>query len=176
MKLISLNKLQHQLSRKQKGSNNRNKARIKLAKVYKKINDKKQYYLHYISNSLIDENQVICMEDLNVKGMVKNHKLAESILEMNFGEFRQILEYKARWYNRKIIFVDRFYPSSKTCSSCGYKYKDLTLNVREWVCPVCGSHHDRDINAVTNILNEGIRIIGCSTPEFKLVDYPLMDD
>lgn len=116
------------------------------------------------------------MEELNIKGMVKNHKLAESILEMNFGEFRQILEYKARWYNRKIIFVDRFYPSSKTCSSCGYKYKDLTLNVREWVCPVCGSHHDRDINAATNILNEGIRIIGCSTPEFKLVDYPLMDD
>lgn len=171
-----IKRLQHQLSRKQKGSNNRNKTRIKLAKVYKKINDKKQYYLHYISNSLIDENQVICMEDLNVKGMVKNHKLAESILEMNFGKFRKILEYKARWYNRRIVFVDRFYPSSKTCSCCGYKYKNLTLDVREWYCPICGSYHDRDINAATNILNEGIRIIGCSTSEFKLVDYPTMDD
>ena len=155
-----IKRLQHQLSRKQKGSNNRNKARIKLAKVYKTINDRKQYYLHYVSNSLIDENQVICMEDLNVKGMIKNHKLAESILEMNFGEFRRILEYKARWYNRKIVFVDRYYPSSKTCSCCGYKYKDLTLDIREWSCPNCGNHHDRDINAATNILNEGMRIIG----------------
>ena len=173
---IKLNKLQKQLSRKQKGSNNRNKARIKLAKVYKTINDRKQYYLHYVSNSLIDENQVICMEDLNVKGMVKNHKLAESILEMNFGEFRRILEYKARWYNRKIVFVDRFYPSSKTCNNCGYIYKKLKLSDREWICPNCGKLINRDYNAALNILDEGLRIIGCSTPEFKLVDYPTMDD
>ena len=173
---IKLNKLQKQLSRKQKGSNNRNKARIKLAKVYKTINDRKQYYLHYVSNSLIDENQVICMEDLNVKGMVKNHKLAESILEMNFGEFRRILEYKARWYNRKIVFVDRFYPSSKTCNNCGYIYKQLKLNDRQWICPNCGKLINRDYNAALNILDEGLRIIGCSTPEFKLVDYPTMDD
>ena len=103
-----IKRLQRQLSRKQKGSNNRNKARIKLAKLYKKINDKKQYYLHQVSNTLINENQVICMEDLNVKGMLKNHKLAESIQEMNFGEFKRILEYKAKWYNRKIVYVDRF--------------------------------------------------------------------
>ena len=173
---IKLNKLQKQLSRKQKGSNNRNKARIKLAKVYKTINDRKQYYLHYVSNSLIDENQVICMEDLNVKGMVKNHKLAESILEMNFGEFRRILEYKARWYNRKIVFVDRFYPSSKTCNNCGYIYKKLKLSDREWICPNCGKLINRDYNAALNILDEGLRIIGCSTPEFKLVDYSTMDD
>lgn len=171
-----LKKLQKQLSRKQKGSNNRNKARIKLAKVYKKINDKKQYYLHQVSNTLINENQVICMENLNVKGMLKNHKLAESISEMNFGEFKQVLEYKARWYNRKLVFVDRFYPSSKTCSCCGFKYKNLTLKVREWTCPECNTKHDRDINAAVNILNEGMRIIGSSTTEFKLVDYPTMDD
>jgi transposase, IS605 orfB family len=170
-----LKKLQKQLSRKVKGSNNRNKARINLAKVYNKINDKKQYYLHQVSNSLINENQVICMENLNVKGMLKNHKLAESISEMNFGEFKRILEYKARWYNRKIVFVDRFYPSSKTCCHCSYKFKDLKLSDRFWTCPQCGTHHDRDINAAVNILNEGLRIIGSSTTEFKLVDYPTMD-
>lgn len=171
-----LKRLQKQLSRKKKGSNNRNKARIKFAKANERINNKKQYYLHQVSNILINENQVICMENLNVKGMMKNHKLAESIQEMNFGEFRRMLEYKAKWYNRKIVFVDRFYPSSKTCSCCGYKYKDLALSVREWTCPICCTYHDRDINAATNILNEGIRIIGSSTTEFTLVDYPTMDD
>ena len=170
-----LKKLQKQLSRKVKGSNNRNKARIKIAKVYKKINDKKQYYLHQVSNSLINENQVICMEDLNVKGMLKNHKLAESISEMNFGEFKRILEYKARWYNRKLVFVDRFYPSSKTCCHCSYKFKDLKLSDRFWTCSQCNILHNRDINAAVNILNEGLRIIGSSTTEFKLVDYPTMD-
>jgi transposase, IS605 orfB family len=171
-----LKRLQRQLSRKVKGSNNRDKARIKLAKANKKINDKKQYYLHAVSNALINENQVICMEDLNVRGMLRNHKLAESIAEMNFGEFRHMLEYKARWYNRKIVFVDRFYPSSKTCDHCGYKYKNLTLSVREWDCPECGTKHDRDINAAVNILHEGMRLLGSSTTEFTLVDYPPMDD
>ena len=164
--------LQCQLSKKQKGSKNRNKARIKLAKLYKKINDRKQYYLHAVSNSLIDENQVICMEDLNVKGMVKNHNLAESICEMNFGEFRRMLEYKAKWYNRKIVFVDRFYPSSKMCHNCGYVNKELRLSDRQWICPVCGEVIERDYNAALNILDEGLRIIGCSTSEFTLVDYP----
>ena len=171
-----IKRLQRQLSRKQDGSRNRDKARIRLAKVYKRINDKKQYYLHYISNSFIDDNQVICMEDLNVKGMVKNHKLAESILEMNFGEFRRILKYKSRWYNRKIVFVNRFYPSSKTCHNCGYINKQLRLSDRKWKCPNCGSIIERDYNAALNILDEGIRIIGSSTTEFTLVDYPTMDD
>ena len=177
-----IKRLQCQLSKKEKGSNNRNKARIRLAKLYKKINDRKQYYLHAVSNSLIDENQVICMEDLNVKGMVKNHNLAESISEMNFGEFRRMLEYKARWYNRKIVFVDRFYPSSKTCHNCGYVIKGLTLNDREWICPHCGEVVSRDYNAALNILDEGLRIlettinVGCCEPELTLEDYPPVDD
>ena len=159
-----IKRLQRQLSRKEKGSNNRNKARIRLAKVYKRINDRKQYYLHSISNSLIDENQVICMEDLNVKGMVKNHNLAESILEMNFGEFRRMLEYKAKWYNRKIVFVDRFYPSSKTCHNCGHVNKNLTLKDRQWICPQCGEVIERDYNAALNILDEGLRKMGNRVP------------
>ena len=154
-----IKRLQRQLSRKEKGSNNRNKARIKITKVYKKINDKKQYYLHQVSNTLINENQVICMEDLNVKGMLRNHKLAESIQEMNFGEFKRMLEYKANWYNRRIVFVDRFYPSSKTCHHCGYVNKQLKLSDRQWKCPQCGEIVERDYNAALNILDEGLRII-----------------
>ena len=157
--LNKIKRLQRQLTRKVKGSNNRNKTRIRLAKTYKKINDKKQYYLHQVSNTLINENQVICMEDLNVKGMLKNHKLAESIQEMNFGEFKRILEYKVKWYNRKIIYVDRFYPSSKTCHNCGYINKQLKLNDRQWVCPQCGAVIERDYNAALNILDEGLRIL-----------------
>ena len=172
----NIKKLQKQLSRKQKGSNNWNKARIRLAKEYKKINDRKQYYLHAVSNSLIDENQVICMEDLNVKGMVKNHNLAESISEMNFGEFRRMLEYKAEWYNRSIVFVNRFYPSSKTCHACGYINKGLKLCDRQWICPQCGEVVERDYNAAMNILDEGMRIIGCSMPESKLVENPTVDE
>ena len=155
-KLVRLHK---SLSRKQKGSNNRNKAKKKLAKAYKKINDRKQYYLHQVSNYLIDENQIICMENLNVKGMLRNHKLAESIQEMNFGEFRRKLEYKAQWYGRKIVFIDRFYPSSKTCNKCGCVNKTLKLSDRIWICPECGMIIERDYNAALNIRDEGIRMI-----------------
>jgi putative transposase len=154
-----LKKLQKQLSKKAKGSNNRVKARIRLAKAYKNINDKKQYYLHKVSNALIDDNQVICVEDLNVKGMLRNHCLAEAIQEMNFGEFRRIIEYKAKWYGRKLVFVGRYYPSSKTCHHCGYVNKNLKLGDRQWVCPECGSVIDRDYNAALNILEEGLRIL-----------------
>lgn len=154
-----IKRLQRQLSRKQKGSNNRNKARIKLAKVYKKINDKKQYYLHQVSNTLINENQVICMVDLNVNGMLRNHKLSESIQEMNFGEFKRILEYKTNWFNRRVVYVDRFYPSSKTCHNCGYINKQLKLSDRQWICPHCGEVIERDYNAALNILDEGLRKI-----------------
>lgn len=154
-----IKRLRKQLSRKQNNSNNRNKVRIKLAKVYKRITDKKQYYLHQVSNTLINENQVICMEDLNVKGMLRNHKLAGSIQELNFGEFRRMLEYKANWYGRKLIFVDRFYPSSKKCNHCGYINKKLKLSDRQWVCPDCGEIIERDYNAALNIRDEGIRLI-----------------
>ena len=154
-----IKRLQKQLSRKQNGSNNRNKVRIKLAKVYKRITDKKQYYLHQVSNYLIDENQVICMEDLNVSGMLKNHKLASSIQEMSFYEFKRMLEYKANWYGRKLVFVDRFYPSSKTCNHCGYINKKLKLSDRQWICPDCGEIIERDYNAALNIRDEGIRLI-----------------
>ena len=152
-------RLQKQLSRKQNGSSNRNKARIKLAKAYKRITDKKQYYLHQVSNYLIDENQVICMEDLNVSGMLRNHKLAGSIQEMSFYEFKRMLEYKANWYGRKLVFVDRFYPSSKTCNHCGYVNKKLKLSDRQWICPDCGEIIERDYNAALNIRDEGIRMI-----------------
>ena len=154
-----IKRLQKQLSRKENNSNNRNKTRIKLAKIYKRITDKKQYYLHQISNYLIDENQVICMEDLNVKGMLRNHNLAGSIQELNFGEFKRMLEYKANWYGRKLIFVDRFYPSSKTCNHCGYVNKKLKLSDRQWICPNCGEIIERDYNAALNIRDEGIRLI-----------------
>jgi putative transposase len=171
-----IKKLQRQLSKKVKGSNNRNKARKKLAKAYKTITNRKSNYLHKVSNSLIDENQVICMEDLNVIGMIKNHMLSDLISELNFGEFRRILEYKSIWYNRRLVFVDRFYPSSKRCNHCGYINKSLKLSDRQWVCHDCGSIIERDYNASLNILEEGQRIIGCSTTEFTLVDYPTMDD
>ena len=171
-----LKKLQKSLSRKKDRSHNKNKARIKLAKAYEKITNRKTNYLHYVVNQLLNENQVIVMEDLNIKGMMKNHKLAESIQEMNFGEFRRMLEYKASWYGKNLVFIDRFYPSSKRCNHCGYINKELKLSDRQWVCPECGSLIERDYNAALNILDEGMRIIGLSSPEFTLVDYPTMDD
>jgi putative transposase len=170
-KLIKLHK---ELSRKQKGSNNKNKIRIKLAKQYEKLNNIKENYLHLITNQLLNENQVIIMEDLNVKGMMKNHKLAKSIQELSLYRFKEILKYKAKWFDRTIIEIDRYFPSSRLCSKCGYKNDKLTLKNRTWVCPQCGITHDRDINASINILNEGIRIyketIGLSSSELTLVE------
>ena len=174
---LKLAKLQRQLSKKQKGSENRNKARIKLAKYYEKLTNKKQYYLHNIVNQLLNENQVIVIEDLNVMGMMKNHKLARSIQDLSIGEFVRILEYKAKWYGKEVIKIDRFFPSSKLCSSCGYKNNNLKLKDREWICPSCGVTHNRDYNASLNILTEGLKIkIGLSKPEFKLAEHPTMDD
>ena len=172
-----LKRLQRQLSRKQPNSKNREKARIKLAKLNQKIRNKKLHYLHQISNQLVSENQIICMEDLNVKGMMKNHNLAESIGEMNFGEFKNLLTYKCLQYGRQLVFIDRFYPSSKTCHCCGYVNKSLTLSDRQWICPECNSVIDRDLNAAMNIKDEGLRkIIGWSSPKFTPADCPTMDD
>ncbi len=160
-----LKRLQRQISKKVVGSKNREKARLRFAKLNEKIRNRKLNFLHDVTNHLIDENQVIVMEDLNVKGMVRNHKLAESISEVNWGEFRRILAYKAAWHGRQLVFIDRFYPSSKRCNHCGYINKGLTLKDRQWVCPECGSLIDRDYNAALNILEEGERIIGLSSPE-----------
>ena len=146
-------KEQKKLSKKISGSNNRNKQRIKVAKIYEKITNTRKDFLHKLSTRLIRENQSINLEDLNVKGMVKNHKLAKSILDSGWSEFRRMLEYKASWHDREIKIIPTFYPSSKTCSSCGYKFEKLDLGTREWKCPECNTIHDRDENASKNILN-----------------------
>jgi putative transposase len=153
-----IKKLQKQLSKKAKGSNNRNKARIKLAKVYEHLINQKENYIHEIVNELLSNYDIIFMEDLNVKGMLKNHHLAKAISEVGFYRFKQVLQDKAKNNDKQVIEIDRFYPSSKTCSCCGYIKNDLTLSVREWTCPNCGKHHDRDVNAAINILLEGKRM------------------
>ena len=167
-----IRKLHKQLSRKKKGSNNRNKCRIKLARYYEKLNNIKENYLHKISNKLLNENQVIVMEDLSVSNMVKNHKLAKSLQELSLYRFKQILKYKSKWYGRDLVEIDKWFPSSKLCNKCNYKNTELTLKDRTWVCPECGESHDRDINAAINIKNEGIKIlsnkIGLSSPELTL--------
>ena len=169
-------KLQRQLSKKQKGSNNRNKARIKLAKAFEKLNYQKENYIHSVANELLKYYDVIFMEELNVSGMLKNHKLAKAIQEVGFYRFKSILVDKAFNNGKQIVFVDRFYPSSKICSVCGYKKYDLKLSDREWTCPQCGERHDRDINAAMNILLEGERIIGVRSTEYTLMENPTVDD
>ena len=171
-----ISKLQRQLSKKQKGSNNRNKQRVKVAKAFEQLTNQKEAYIHSVVNELLTYYDVVFMEDLNVQGMLKNHKLSKAIQEVGFYRFKQVLTDKANNNYKQVIEVSRYYPSSKTCSQCGYKNKELTLNDREWTCPVCGTHHDRDLNAAMNILMEGERIIGVRSTEFTLVDYPLMDD
>ena len=169
-------KLQRQLSKKQKGSNNRNKQRVKVAKAFERLTNQKDAYIHSVVNELLTYYDTVFMEDLNVQGMLKNHKLAKVIQEVSLCKFKQILEDKARNNYKEVVFVGRFYPSSKTCHKCGYVNKGLTLNDREWTCPVCGEHHDRDLNAAINILMEGERIIGSRTTEFTLVEKPTVDD
>lgn len=152
-------RLQRQLSKKQKGSNSHNKVRIKLAKVFEKMSNKKDAYIYYVVNELLKHYDVVYMEDLNVSGMLKNHHLAKAIQEVGFYRFKEKLTDKAKLNHKHVEFVGRFYPSSKTCSKCGYKKTDLTLNDREWTCHACGEHHDRDINAAVNILHEGHRLM-----------------
>lgn len=175
-----LTRLHRDLSRKAVGSNNRNKQRIKLSKFYEKLNNKKENYLHSVTNKLLNDNQVIVMENLNVSGMMKNHKLARSIQELSLHRFKSILDYKSNWYGRELVLVDQFYPSSKLCNSCGYKNDLLSLSDREWKCDGCGEIHDRDHNASLNILNEGKRIInnkiGSRTPELTLMKSMSLDN
>ena len=169
-------RLQKQLSKKVKGSHNREKQRVRIAKAFERLTNQKDAYIHSVVNALLSLYDLVCIEDLNVQGMVKNHKLAKAIQEVGFYKFKQILLDKASVNGKQVVLVDRFYPSSKTCHKCGYVKKDLTLSDREWVCPICGEHLERDINAAINILIEGLRIIGVRSTEFTLAENPTVDD
>lgn len=155
--------LQRLYSKKKKDSKNQEKIRLKLAIAHEKLCNKRKDNLHKITTKLIKENDIICIENLNVKGMTKNHKLAKAIQDASFGTLVNMLKYKAAWHNRKIIEIGRYYPSSKLCNYCGHKIDYMGLEIREWTCPVCNKRHDRDINAAVNIMNEGLRILDKGT-------------
>ena len=144
-------------NRKLSESKNYQKQRIKVAKIYEKIMNRRTDFLNKLSTYIIKNHDIICMEDLNTRGLFHNHKLAKSIADVSWASFVNKLEYKAKWYGKEIIKMDRLYPSSRICSVCGNRDGKKTLDIREWTCPVCHTHHDRDINASKNILAEGLR-------------------
>ena len=156
-----LRKAQKALSRKNKGSNNRHKARLKVAKVHAEISNARNDFIHKLTTRLVRESQMIAVEDLSVKNMVKNHKLALAISDASWGELVRQLEYKCDWYGRTFVKIDRWFPSSKRCGHCGHVVDKLPLNIREWDCPNCSTHHDRDINAAKNILAAGLAVNVC---------------
>lgn len=170
--------LQKRLSRKHKGSSNRNKARIRIARLQEYISNYRKDNLHKITHALTHDSQVrtICMEDLNVKGMQRNHHLAQAVGDASFGMFLTLLEYKCQWYGVNLIKIDRFSPSSKTCGKCGHIYKGLKLSERSWTCPECGTHHDRDYNAACNIKEFGLKALPTERGKVKPVDCPTVDD
>lgn len=151
-----LAKAQRNLARKQKGSNNRAKARLKVARIHARVADRRRDHLHKLTTRLVRETQTVAIGDLSVRNMLRNHRLARVISDAAWSQFRDMLKYKAQWYGRKVIPVDRWLPSSKTCSTCGWINTALTLNERSWTCPDCGVVHDRDINAAKNILAAGL--------------------
>jgi putative transposase len=156
-----LARVQRRHARKQKGSRNRDKARRKVAKLHTAIADRRRDYQHKLSTKLIRENQVVCVESLQVKNMVQNHSLAKAISDVGWSEFVRQLEYKARWYGRTLVKIDKFYPSSKRCHACGHILAALSLDVRSWTCPECSVFHDRDINAAKNVLAAGLAVSAC---------------
>ena len=158
---------QQQLSRKIKGSNRYNKQKLKVAKIYKKITNSRKDNLHKVSLDLVRKYDTIFLEDLNIKGMIKNHKLSKHIQDCSWGTFINFLEYKSLWNDKQIIKINRFFPSSKTCNNCGYINQSLNLEIREWTCPSCKRKHDRDFNAAINILNEGFKIISSGTDDYR---------
>ena len=159
--LSKLAKLQRGLSRKTRGGSNWDKARIKVARLYERITNQRKDMLNKLSSELVRKYDVICIEDLQVSNMIKNHNLAQSISDASWSEFVRQLEYKSKWYGKELIRVDRFFPSSQTCNVCGYINKATkNLAVRAWICPNCNAKHDRDINASINILHEGMRTVG----------------
>jgi putative transposase len=155
-----LAKVQQRLARKAEGSANRERARRKMARVHARIADRRRDFLHKLSSRLVRENQTIVIEDLNVSGMLRNGSLARAISDASWSEFRSMLEYEADWYGRELIAIDRWFPSSRTCSACGAMADSMPLSVREWTCR-CGAVHDRDVNAARNILSAGLAVSAC---------------
>ena len=160
-KYRKLRKAQKALSRKHKGSSNRYKARLRVARVHAEIADARKDNLHKLTTRLVRENQTIAVEDLAVKNMVKNRKLSQAISDASWGELVRQLEYKCDWYGRTLVKLDRWFPSSRRCNPCGHVVDKLPLNIRDWVCPSCGEHHDRDINAAKNVLAAGLAVVAC---------------